>query len=150
MTDSLASGATQSSLPITICAAGMIAAFFMLWASAFELNASGFDITKFGSHANWLWVVPAAAVLTVLVSLTSSDNRLVGFITGAIPICAVAWAYMQVGKADMPGALRSLLTDRLTQVAGIGFWLTMACGMSMLFAAALGVQKSSPLTASVD
>lgn len=138
-----ATNASQASLGVTICAAALIASFFMPWVSAFGFNASGFDITKLGSYANWLWIIPASAGLTLLVSLTNSDNRLVGFITGAIPLAALVYVFARAGQAEMPGFLRDVVTEGLTKVAGIGLWLTIACSVVIVLAALLGLQNSS-------
>ncbi|MBI3756213.1 MAG: hypothetical protein HY265_08645 [Deltaproteobacteria bacterium] len=114
------------------CAVAMIGFFFLPWVQFLGVNASGYDITKLGSYANWAWAIPVAAGLTVAFSFAVNNAKPLAIITGLLPFIGLAYVLSQMGKD-------------LFHILAIGVYLTLVVGLLMiLFASGVLGFKTTP------
>lgn len=119
--------------PENWCAVAMIGFFFLPWAQLGGLNGSGYDISKFGSYANWAWAVPVAAGLTVALSFVVNNAKPIAIITGILPFIGLAYGLLKVGKD-------------IFHVLAIGVYLTLVTGFLMiLFSSGVLGSKTAPI-----
>lgn len=108
-----------------ICAAGMIIFFFLPWAQIFSLGVSGYNLGQLGSYANLVWLIPSFCIFLIVMGLAGKDLKLIGFITGSLPIIGLMYGLANVGSD-------------LFHVVGIGVYLTLLASM-VLILTSLGV-----------
>ncbi len=109
--------------PENWCAAAMIALFFVPWAQVLGVNGSGYDIAMLGSYAALAWAIPAAAALTVAISLSGKSARPMAIFAGLLPFAGLLYEMYT-------------LRSRLFEVMAIGAYLTLAVGGLMLVSTA--------------
>ena len=86
----------QLSIPILALSVGILAAFFMPWLLLLGQGLSGYQLGSLGSYGNFAWVVPILAGSTIVVSLSGKSARLIGAITGVVPIFALLYAIIRI------------------------------------------------------
>jgi len=129
---------TAPSHLVTCVAAGIIAAFFMPWFQLFGAGVSAFELTKFGSYANYLWVIPGLAGVTMLMGVSGTNNRIMGAIAGIVPLVALVFGYFYIQDAQSSQARNgSGINVDLSGVAAhamaIGFFLTVGLCILIIF-----------------
>jgi Tfp pilus assembly protein PilE/uncharacterized membrane protein YecN with MAPEG domain len=101
----------------------MIGSFFLPWVQLFGMSGSGYELSKFGSYGNLAWVIPIAAVVTLVTSLAGNDAKRPHIVTGLLPYAGLAYGLSQIGK-------------ELFHVLAIGVYLTLVAGVLMVLFAA--------------
>jgi len=124
----------HSSKVIVACAFGLLIAFFLPWFQIFGVGVSGYNLGQLGSEGNYAWIVPIAAAVTILLSLTGVNNRIAGAITGLIPLVAILYVLVRLGTGVGVEAIQGFL-QVTWQVLAIGGWLTILLSIIMLFTA---------------
>ena len=141
------SSAVAPSHLVTFLAVGIIAAFFMPWFQLFGAGVSGFQITKLGSYTNYLWVVPGLAGLTVLLGASGGDNRIMGAISGVVPLGALAYGYFYIQNAQSGqprrGDINIDLSGIATNTMAIGLYLTIGLCILIIFSGAQNKKKTT-------
>ncbi|NUM77077.1 hypothetical protein HUU40_22190 [candidate division KSB1 bacterium] len=105
----------------SICAAGMIAAFFLPWAQIFGFSASGYNLGKLGSYANLAWLIPGMSVAVIALRLAGKSIKIAALITGLMPFVGLLYGVSKIG-------------DKLFHVVGVGVYLTLALGLILILA----------------
>ena len=109
----------------SVCAIAIVVAFFLPWAQLFGFSASGYGVTKLGSYANLLWLIPAAGLLALVLNLQASPHRTTGgVIAGLMPWLALVFAVADVG-------------NNLFHLLSIGAYVTLAASLTLLAKSAL-------------
>lgn len=121
-----------------ICAAVLLAAFFMPWAEVsffFSISISGYNLGKvLGSYGNLVWGIPIGSILILMMNSGYNDAdslvRFIGFVTGALPIVAFLYAFADLGST-------------LIEYLAIGAWATLIAGTIMIFAVLFGTSENN-------
>lgn len=132
----------KSSQAVLICAFGILAAFFMPWIQLFGAGMSGYNLGRLGSYGNYAWIIPILAGGTILVTFSGASNRVLGALTGIVPLGALAYALIRLSSEGGADAARGVL-EIAQQVFSIGIYLTVIFSLAILVAA--GRESSSTL-----
>jgi dipeptide/tripeptide permease len=77
----------RPSMGILILAVCLLGSFFLRW---FRWDsgvvASGYQFANANPNGIWAWIIPAVAVVTIIVSILNLNNRIVGGVAGLVPI----------------------------------------------------------------
>lgn len=128
---------------ILICACGLLAAFFMPWVQFFGAGLSGYDLGQLGSYGNYAWVIPILSGATIFASLNRFNNRVIGAMTGIVPLIGILYGMMRLNQGVRPGA-RDGVIEIAGQVFAIGGWLTVLFSVAILIAAWVHVPDRGP------
>ncbi len=132
--------APPPSRAVALCAIGMIAAFFMPWFQLLGASVSGYQLTQFGSYGNYAWIIPVLAGLTVILGASGTDNRVMGVITGLVPLAATAYAYFAMqppaDARQRPGVLAIDVSGILQHTMAIGLFLILGLSVAIIFCCA--------------
>jgi hypothetical protein len=132
----------NSSLPIPICAAAMVVAFFMPWAHFGPMGISGYSISQLADQGVIAWIVPILALITVGLSFSSVPNRGMAVVAGVVALIVIAYF-----TYELTGALVNMggFSERRVELGDIvkaigkgwsfGAWLTVAAGIAIIVAA---------------
>ncbi|TFG68248.1 MAG: hypothetical protein E4H27_08145 [Anaerolineales bacterium] len=135
----------QSSKPVLVLAFGLLVAFLMPWVQIFGFGMSGYSLGRLGSYGNYAWVIPILAGATILVSFSGKNNRVIGAISGIVPLAAIL-----SGLPRIAGEGGSLATKGILQVAGqilsMGAWLTILFSLAIIISAAVKLPRNLPGT----
>lgn len=121
---------------VTILAVGIVVAFFMPWFQLFGAGISGFEITNLGSYTNYLWVIPGLAGYTVLLGASGTNNRVMGAITGIVPLATIAYGYFYIqsqGVKPQRGNMNIDLSSIAINTMAIGLFLTIGFCALIIF-----------------
>jgi pSer/pThr/pTyr-binding forkhead associated (FHA) protein len=130
----------KSSKLVTICAAGLLAAFFLPWVQLFGVGVSGYDLGKLGSYGNYAWIIPILAGAAILVSISGASNRGIGALAGIVPLAAIGYGLLRLSRDGGIDATRGVL-ELAGHVLSIGAWLTIILSISIIVAAATHVPQ---------
>jgi len=134
----------KSSKPVIVCAFGILAAFFMPWIQFLGAGISGYNLGQLGSYGNYFWVIPILAGATILISFSGINNRVIGFITGFVPLGAILYGLLKLaGNRDNADMVLRLAG----QVLSIGGWLTIIFSIAIIIVAA---KKDNPSQSQVS
>lgn len=98
-----------------ISALVLFASFFLPWTTFLGKGLSGLDIQKNLPSYQLVWLLPACAVLTLILSAAGLGTNLMRRIAGAVPFAILAYSLNQLGSD-------------LWQIIGPGGWLALASG----------------------
>jgi hypothetical protein len=104
---------------IGVAAAAVLFSFFLPWVNFLGANMSGLDIQKNFTSYRLVWLVPALAIVTLVLSIGGLSTNLIRRIAGLCPFVILAYALNQMG------------TD-LFQTVMIGGWLALIGGMALI------------------
>ena len=95
-TPTTAAAATKQSIDLSpyliLCAAGMLASFFMPWVTMLFGHPSGFDLQKLGDMHQLYWAVPVFAAVAIVAALTKKSQRTAAQFAGAVPyVILIYW-----------------------------------------------------------
>lgn len=77
---------------IIICAAGLLASFFMPWVTLLFGHPSGFDLQKLGDLHRLNWAIPVFSIVAIIAALTKKSQRAAAQIAGAVPyVILIYW-----------------------------------------------------------
>ena len=83
---------------IALCAAGLVASYFLSWINFLGFKASGFDLVqKYGGASLLLWAIPLFGVVALVASITKSSLRTAAQLAGVIPIFALGYGLYDSG-----------------------------------------------------
>lgn len=128
----------QSSKYADICAGVLLVAFFLPWLQILGEGASAYDLTRLGSYANALWVVPTLAGITVAVSQVGGNNRPLAVITGIVTLAGIVYGFYQLaGVLDVLGAevtpeVADNIAELLAHSVAIGLYLTALASVGLI------------------
>lgn len=117
------------SKPVLICAMGLLVSFFLPWVEIEGASISGYNITRLGSYANYVWIIPILSGVTIIVSLLNKDNRLFGGITGVIVLGAIFYA---LAKTTNSAKEIEMAFKVISKVLAIGGWSTIIFSLAIL------------------
>jgi len=100
---------------ISLSAAALFASFFLPWAIFFWGQLSGLDIQKNFSSYKLVWLLPAGALLTVILSATGLPMGVLRRVAGAIPFAILIYSLARFGSD-------------FWQMIAWGGWLALAAG----------------------
>lgn len=129
----------KSSKPVAACAAGLIVAFFMPWAPGLFVTMSGYDIAQIGSYATFVWAVPVLAGATLALTFLGLDNRLLGAVTGLLPLGVVMYGFADEASTGGFAAIQREAGHML-----IGTWLTIALCVAIVTSAISRTGREAP------
>jgi hypothetical protein len=121
---------------IPFFAACLLVAFLMPWVEINHVGSSGLELAKLGSYGNYAWLIPIFATLTIVVSVSKTDNRVIGGLTGGIPLVALLYLYFRIRGEAGPEATIELLKNA-PHVLGIGAYLAIVASLCLIFAAVI-------------
>jgi hypothetical protein len=122
------------SQPVLACAVGLLAAFFMPWVQLFGASMSGYNLGRLGSYANYAWIIPILTGATIWISLNGANNRVVGAVSGIVPLGAILYVLTRLGLAGGSEATSGAL-NLTGRVLGVGAWLTIILSIAIIIAA---------------
>ena len=109
-----------------LCALALMIFFFFPWAQVpfFFVNISGYTLGKIGSYGNWAWLSPAGGVGVIIVGLLGEERlqRVIGLITGAMPLVALLYGLSEIGQ-------------ELFHFLAIGAYCSILAGILLIFSA---------------
>jgi len=120
--------------PVTVCAVGLLAAFFMPWVSVFGTGMSGYNLGQLGSYGNYAWAIPILAGLTILISALGINNRGIGAITGIVPLAIILYTMLKLDLEVGSNAAEKVRIVALNFLS-IGAWLTIVLSTAIIIAA---------------
>lgn len=139
---------TTPRITVLIAAVGLLVAFFLPWFQLFGFGISGYGIARLGSYGNLAWAIPLLAGTTIVRSLTGHNARLIGMITGIVPIAGtVSFLYL---LAQEVGAPAGELLEGAVHLFSIGAYLTIILGVVMLVTALSPRKALLPDSADLD
>jgi hypothetical protein len=113
------------SLYLLLCAAGLLASFFMPWVKILFGHPSGFDLQKLGDVHTLYWAMPAFAAVTIIAALMKKSQRAAAQIAGTVPfIILIFWMvkfesnYAELLKNLDYGAYVALVCGGLLELLG--------------------------------
>jgi hypothetical protein len=104
---------------ISVCAAVLGASFFMPWMMFFGGNISGLDIQKNFPSYKLVWLLPACAAITLVLTMAGKATAWDRRITGVVPFAILAYSLNKFG------------TD-LFQALSWGGWVALAAGLVLV------------------
>lgn len=105
---------------VSICAVGLLICFFLPWSNVILGNLSGFRlVAEGGGKFVLLWSIPIFSALTIFAGITQRHQRIAALLTGALPLCVLAYSLHQIGS-------------ELLQFLGLGAWLSLVFGLALL------------------
>jgi hypothetical protein len=120
------SSATQQSKSFTIVrnaisvsAAVLGASFFMPWAVFFGANISGLDIQKNFESYRLVWLLPACALVALILNVAGASTALARRIAGGVPFAILAYSLNKFGSD-------------LFQILSWGGWVALASGVALI------------------
>lgn len=122
------------SRPVLACAVGLLAAFFMPWIQLFGTGMSGYNLGRLGSYANYAWIIPMLVGATIWISLSGANNRVLGAVSGIVPLGAILYVLTRLGVAGGSDATSGAM-NMAGRVLGIGAWLTIVLSIAIIIAA---------------
>lgn len=136
------STAVRPSNPILVLSVGILAAFFMPWFQLLGEGLSGYQLGKLGSYGNYAWIIPVLAGITIAVSLCGVSNRLIGVITGLVPIFGMIYAISRISGEMGPRGSEQFF-EAAQHIVTIGVYLTLAFSVGLLICAFLPASTKS-------
>ena len=110
----------SNNMPSFLGALGMCAAFFMPWMTIFGLGVSGSTLGNIGSEGQAAWIVLLLAALSAVTHFANPVKAL-NVVAGIAPFVMLFYYAAKMG-------------DKLFEVLGVGAWLTLGCGLVLVFA----------------
>jgi hypothetical protein len=104
---------------IGIAAAVVLFSFFLPWVNFLGGNLSGLDIQKNFASYRLVWLVPALAIVTLVLTIGGLSSNLIRRIAGLCPFVILAYALNQMGSD-------------LFQMVMIGGWLALIGGAALI------------------
>lgn len=101
----------------------------MPWIAFFGGAASGLEIQRHSDSYKFAWLLPACAVITLLLNMAGAQTALVRRIAGAVPFAILAYSLSKIGS-------------NLFQILSWGAWVALAAGIALIVAPAPA--KSQP------
>lgn len=114
----------------------------------FGESLSGYNIGRIGSYGNYVWVVPVLAVITIIMSLQKMPNRVIGAVTGIVPLAAILYAIFRIQEAAGTRAAEEILGMSM-HLLSVGAYLTIACSIGLIITTMFYHPRVS-LPASID
>jgi len=124
----------KSSKIVLACALGMLAAFFAPWLEYSDVGMSGYNLGLLGPFGYYLWVVPALAGATVLLSLLGVSNRGIGAVCGIVPLASIVYIMFMLVNEGQDRTTSGLL-QLASRVLELGAWLTIGLSVAIIIAA---------------
>lgn len=112
---------TQMSLFAKGAAVVLIVSFFLPWTRVFGLNASGYEISRFGASGSLTWWVPVTAGTALVVGWTIRDFLVLRIVAGVTP-----WLGLLYGLGNWG--------EQLVSTMGIGAYVALVGGVMLIFA----------------
>jgi hypothetical protein len=104
---------------IGIAAGVVCASFFLPWVNFLGGNLSGLDIQKNFASYRLVWLLPALAIVTLVLTIAGLRDNVVRRIAGLCPFVILAYALDQMGSD-------------LFQMVMIGGWLALIGGAALI------------------
>ena len=112
-------GGSSQRLLVSFCATVLIASFFMPWATFLGANISGLDIQKNFESYKLVWILPACALVTLVLNIAGLPTGLVRRVAGAVPITILIYSLVKFGSDFF-------------QLIAWGGWLALAVGIVLI------------------
>ena len=116
---------TDLSPYLILCAAGLLASFFMPWIKMFLGHPSGYDLQQLGDAHKLYWGVPVFAAVAIVAALTKKSQRTAAQFAGAVPyVILIYWMakfeskYMELLQNLDYGAYVGLVCGGLLEFLG--------------------------------
>ena len=93
----------------------------MPWVAFFGGAASGLELQKHSDSYKFVWLLPACAVITLLLNMAGAPTALVRRIAGAVPFAILAYSLSKIGSD-------------LFQILSWGGWVSLAAGFALVVA----------------
>lgn len=103
---------------LILCAAGLLASFFMPWVKILFGHPSGFDLQKLGDLHKLYWAIPAFSAVAIIAALTKKSQRAAAQIAGAVPY-AILLYWMAKFESNYAELLKNL---------DYGAYVALICG----------------------
>ena len=110
---------TTSRNVISVSAAVLGASFFMPWMTFFGGNISGLDIQKNFPSYKLVWLLPACAAITLVLTVAGKATAWDRRIAGAVPFAILAYSLNKFGSD-------------LFRVLSWGGWVALAAGIVLV------------------
>lgn len=119
--------------------------FFMPWYQLLGKGISGYNLGQLGSYGNYAWIIPILAGATVLLTFSGVNNRVVGSITGIVPLGAILYFLIRIASKGEGRAFQYVL-EVAGHVLSIGAWLTIIFSIAIIIAAFYGQRQLANLS----
>jgi hypothetical protein len=103
----------------TIAAAVLLASFFAPWATFLGGNLSGLDIQKHFESYKFVWLVPACALVALVLNMAGLRTASVRRAAGGAPVAILIYSLNKFGSDFF-------------QLISWGGWLALAAGMVLI------------------
>jgi len=103
----------------SIAAAVLLASFFAPWATFLGGNISGFDIQKNFESYKFVWLVPACALVALVLNMTGLRTTLVRRAASGAPVAILIYSLNKFGSDFF-------------QLMAWGGWLALAAGTVLI------------------
>lgn len=124
----------KSSKLVLVCALGMLAAFFVPWLDYSDAGMSGYNLGLLGPFGYYVWIVPALAAATVLLSVLGVSNRGIGAVCGIVPLGSIVYFMFRLVNEGQDRTTEGLL-GLAGRVLELGAWLTIIFSVVIIIAA---------------
>lgn len=106
---------------LVLCAAGLLASFFMPWVTILFGHPSGFDLQRLGDLHKLYWSIPVFSGVAIIAALTKRSQRTAAQIAGAVPYAILIYWLAKAGS-DATNLLNNL---------NYGAYVALACGLGL-------------------
>ncbi len=107
-------------MPSFIAAVGMCVAFFMPWLTIMGLGVAGNTLGQIGSEGQAAWIVLVLAGLSAVTHF-AAPLRPLNVVAGIAPFAMLFYYANKMG-------------EELFKALGVGAWVTLGCGLVLVFA----------------
>lgn len=118
--------------PENICAAVLIVAFFLPWAT-FLTTIAGYQLPQLGGGWIAFWSIPVLSIGVIVLGALEIDRLWLSVLTGFLPLAGLIYLLTEFGTV-------------LFEILHIGGYLTVLAGIALI-AAALGTRTKQQAAA---
>lgn len=118
--------------PENICAALLVVAFFLPWASFFG-TAAGYQLPELGGGWLVLWLLPVLGLAVIVSGVLEVNRWWLSVLTGLLPLAGLLYILAELGTA-------------VFDILHVGAYLTLLAGLGLV-AAAFGTRRKQKAAA---
>ncbi len=105
---------------IALISAALLVSFFLPWTHILGANVTGLDIQKNFDSYKLVWLLPATAGLSLIMTIIGRGEEIMRQVAGVVPFIIAIYSYSKFG-------------NDLWRIIAPGGWLALATGACLVF-----------------